>query len=294
MTDMQIGVLGNRDSWYVNDLCRTAQQLGHVAFPMQFPQLRASVNATTQLTFGEVDLRSLDAIIVRTMPPGSLEQVVVRMDVLATAEALQVRVVNSAKSIECAVDKYLTTQRLSLSGIPVPETVVCETADLAMEAFEQLGGDVVVKPLFGAEGRGILRVDHPELALRTFRTLERLNVVLYIQKFIGGKGGDIRILMLGGTVVGAMKRLPAPGDFRANAAQRGTSVTYQPTDALIDLAMRSAAVTGCVFAGVDIMHDAHNQPTVIEVNAVPGWRSLQKTCGIQVAGHFLRWLETTS
>ena len=73
-----------------------------------------------------------------------------------------------AAAIECAVDKYLTTARLVDAGLPVPRTIVCENAEAAQVAFEQLGGDVVVKPVFGAEGRGILRVSDPDLALRTF------------------------------------------------------------------------------------------------------------------------------
>lgn len=111
---------------------------------------------------GDRDLRNLDVVLVRTMPPGSLEQVVARMDMLAGLEACGVRVINSPRALECAVDKYLTTQRLALAGIPVPATIVCENSDTALEAFERLGRDVVVKPLFGAEGRGIMRVSDPE------------------------------------------------------------------------------------------------------------------------------------
>ena len=140
----------------------------------------ASTRGRTRSPFrAESDLAEFDVILVRTMPPGSLEQVVYRMDVLARLQEAGTPVVNSPKALECAVDKYLTTARLQAAGLPVPQTIVCEHEDDAMAAFEKLGEDVVVKPLFGAEGRGIVRVTDPDLAHRTFRTLMRLSAVLY-------------------------------------------------------------------------------------------------------------------
>ena len=134
-----------------------------------------------------VALDALDAVLVRTMPPGSLEQVIARMDLLAGLQASGIRVVNPPRALECAVDKYLTTQRLAEHGIPVPDTIVCEGAEAALQAFEQLGRDVVVKPLFGAEGRGIVRVTDLEIAQRVFRALERISAVLYVQRFVDRK-----------------------------------------------------------------------------------------------------------
>ena len=289
---MQLGVFGNHDSWYVAELSRIGQQRGHVMHRLYFEQLYAHVE-TGRVSWqcGEQDLKLLDAILVRTMPPGTLEQVVARMDILAGLEAVGVRVLNPPKSLECAVDKYLTTQRLAMAGLPVPKTVVCENSETALLAFDQLGRDVVVKPLFGAEGRGIMRVSDPELALRAFRTLERLGAVLYLQQFVAGPGFDIRILLLDRQLVGSMKRVPKPGDFRANISQHGTAVLHVPTDRELHLARESAHVTGSIFAGVDLMYDEFGEPLVIEVNAVPGWRGLQKACDVDVPGMLFEWME---
>ncbi len=289
---MQIGVLGNAGSWYVNQLCSNIRRRGHEAFELQFPKLTASVrDGAVGLEIDGVDLHSLDALLVRTMPPGSLEQVVSRMDFLGGIADSGGLVINSPKAIECAVDKYLTTQKLAFAGLPVPDTIVCEDSDAALAAFERLGGDVVVKPLFGAEGRGILRVNHPEMALRVFRTLERLNATIYQQQFLTGPLEDIRILLLDGKLVASMKRTPASGDFRANAAQHGTAMPYHPTPEEMNLALAAADVTGCVFSGVDLMYNAAGEAVVIEVNAVPGWRTLQKTCGVDVPDRLLKWIE---
>ncbi len=184
---MRIGVLGNEGSWYVNQICTTASARGHAATELRFDQQNPRIlNGETQLWIGNEKATDLDVLLVRTMPPGSLEQVVLRMDFLAAVEHAGVRVINSPKSMECAVDKYLTPQKLAHNGIPVPDTILCETSEIALEAFEMLGRDIVVKPLFGAEGRGILRVDHPEIALRVFRTLERIGAAIYVQKFNRG------------------------------------------------------------------------------------------------------------
>lgn len=290
---MRIGVLGNHDSWYVNALCQQGRERDHEMVALQFQEFSSRISGgRVRLRGGELELSACDIVIVRTMPPGSLEQVVARMDLLAGLEALGVRVVNPPRALECAVDKYLTTQRLAFAGLPVPSTIVCENADAALVAFEELGSDVVVKPLFGAEGRGIVRVSDPELAMRAFRTLERLGAVLYLQQFVDGPGYDIRVLVLDGELVGAMKRIPRAGDFRANISQQGTGSPHTPTDQELQLAHSAAAATGCVFAGVDIMYDRNLQPMLIEVNAVPGWRGLQKACGVDVPCRFFQWLET--
>ncbi len=289
---MKIGVFGNPDSWYVRQLAEAGEHRGHEVWRLEFPQLAARVLAESMdIRCGDIRMNDLDAIIVRTMPPGTLEQVVTRMNLLQVAESAGIVVLNPPRALECAVDKYLTTQRLAMAGLTVPRTIVCESADAALNAFLELGGDVVVKPLFGSEGRGILRVSNEEMALRTFRTLERLGAVLYIQQFLSGPMFDLRLLILDGRLLGAMKRTPRPGDFRANISQQGTGEAYEPTKEELDIAKRAADVTKCVFAGVDLMYDQHYKLQVIEVNAIPGWRGLQNVCSVDVPAQIYEHLE---
>lgn len=230
-----------------------------------------------------------DAVLVRTMPPGSLEQVVFRMDAMLTLESRGVVVVNPPKAVECAVDKYLCTARLAAAGLPTPETVVCEDSDAALAAFAELGGDVVVKPIFGSEGRGILRVSDPDLALRTFRTLERIDAVIYVQRFVPHEGFDVRVLVLDARVLGGMKRSNA-GDFRTNVARKAQTSEHQVSNLESELALRAARIVGARFAGVDLLYDRSGACYVIEVNAVPGWKAFQRTTGIDVAAALLESL----
>lgn len=289
---MHIAVLANPGSWYSRDLQRAIECRGHQFSRLDFGRLNARLESAGPAIFaGEIDLAAVDAVIVRTMPPASLEQVVLRMDILARLEAAGTIVVNPPKAIECAVDKYLTTAKLQAADLPVPDTVVCENADTAVQALERLGGDVLVKPIFGAEGRGIVRVSDPDLAHRTFRTLERIQAALYLQRYVPHRGSDIRAIVLDGRIVDGIQRTATDG-FRTNISQNGRAESHALTAAEEEYALRAAEAVGTRFAGVDLLHSTEGRLYVIEVNAVPGWRAFSKATSCDVAGLLVESLET--
>jgi ribosomal protein S6--L-glutamate ligase len=283
MSPRRIALLCSGTGWHVRDLQRAALDLGLDAHPVDFRRISAGVAAPP----GPLD--GFDAVLVRTMPPGSLEQVVFRMDLLHRLHTQGVPVLNPPRAVEVCVDKYLTTANLAAAGLRVPPTVTCQTADGALEAFTALGGDVVVKPLFGSEGRGMVRVSDPELAWRTFRTLERTGGVLYLQQFIRHPGWDLRAFVLGDRILTAMRR-HANGDWRTNVAQGGTGEPTRLSGEEERLALRAARVVGAPVAGVDLLPGPDGEYYVIEVNAVPGWRALAPVTGIDVAREVLRFL----
>ncbi len=139
------------------------------------------------------------------------------MDLLGQLESLGKPVVNPGRAIEAAVDKYLASAKLAAAGLRTPPTLVCQTADAALAAFEQLGGDVVVKPLFGAEGRGITRLQDEALAQRAFGMLAGLGAVLYVQPFIAHDGYDLRVLVVGDDAW--VMRRTNPLDWRTNVSR---------------------------------------------------------------------------
>jgi RimK family alpha-L-glutamate ligase len=283
---MKIALLSSGGGWHVRDLQRAAAELGHVAEPVDFRHVIASLPNATSLS-------AYDAVIVRTMPPGSLEQVVFRMDVLHQLEAAGRCVLNPPRALEICVDKYLASARLDAAGLPTPPTVVCQDAESAVAAFHQLGGDVVVKPLFGSEGRGMVRVSDVEIAWRTFRTLERLQTVLYVQQFIHHPGWDLRAFVLGGRVLTAMRR-HAKDDWRTNVAQGGRTEPITLTAEEERLALAAAQAVGTVVAGIDLLPRPDGGYYVLEVNAVPGWRALARTTGMDVAREIIQHLELTT
>jgi ribosomal protein S6--L-glutamate ligase len=280
---MRLALLSAGVGWHVRDLQRAAAALGHRAEAVDFRRVTAGVQIAAD------SLAGFDGVIVRTMPPGSLEQVIFRMDVLQRLEALGVAVLNPPKAVEICVDKYLATAKLEAAGLPVPPTIACQHADAALEAFEQLGGDVIVKPLFGSEGRGMVRVSDDEMAWRTIRTLERMQAVLYLQQFIANPGWDLRVFVIGGKVIAAMRRY-ANGCWRTNVAQGGRAECVRATEAEENLAVRAAAVVGAPVAGIDLLPGTQGQLYVIEVNAVPGWRALAPVAGVDIASAIVRFL----
>ena len=279
----RIALLAGGDGWHVRDLRRAADALGHTAAVVDFRRAHAGVGVAFDALAG------FDAVVVRTMPPGSLEQVVFRMDLLHRAQARGVPVLNPPAALETCVDKYLATARLAAAGLPVPPTAVCQHADAALEAFSALGGDVVVKPLFGAEGRGMVRVADPETAWRVFRTLERTQAVLYLQQFVRHPGWDLRAFVVGDRVLAAMRR-HARGDWRTNVAQGGRAEPVCLNGSQEELALRAAAAVGAPAAGVDLLPGPDGSLYVIEVNAVPGWRALAPVTGVDVAAELVRFL----
>jgi len=250
-------------------------------------RLTARIAHRPWLEADEEALESFDVIFVRLIPGGSLEQIIFRVDALHRLENAGVRVINSAATIERTVDKYYTSTLLEDAGIPTPRTVVVEHADVAMEAFHSLGGDVVVKPLFGSEGRGMVRVSDSDVAQRVFRALDLGRYVYYLQTFLPHDQKDIRVFVIGDEAVAAMVRR---GDsWKTNVAQGAQAVALPLDLELEDLGRRAARAVDAQYAGVDLLRTADGGYTVIEVNGIPGWKGLQRATGIDVADQLIAY-----
>jgi ribosomal protein S6--L-glutamate ligase len=286
---MRIGILCSPDSWYLGDLRRAAGDR-HTITPLAFRQLAAQLGPTDsgRLSCGSQPLTDFDALLVRTMPPAPLEQVVFRMDQLARCEAAGIPVVNPAKAIEAAVDKYLTTARLAEAGLRVPRTVVCQTVEDGLAGFQAIGGDVVLKPLFGGEGRGIARLDDEAMAQRAFSLLASLGAVIYLQEFIDHPGHDLRVLLIGRRAWMIRRRNEL--DWRTNLSRGAVAEPVEPTAEIVELARRAAAAVGASVAGVDLLPDADGNLHVIEVNAVPGWKATAAALGVDIAACLLDYV----
>ncbi|MDW8223969.1 MAG: RimK family alpha-L-glutamate ligase [Gemmatales bacterium] len=280
----RLTLLASGQGWHVRDLQRAAALLGWEVVWEDFRRLNAGV-------FGSRErLPQTDLVLVRTMPPGSLEQVVFRMDVLHRWVRNGVAVFNSPRALEISIDKYHTTARLVAAGLTVPDTWVGQDAESALAAFEQLGGDVVVKPIFGSEGRGIFRLTERELAWRVLMTLERMGAVLYLQKYVAHEGYDVRAFVLGDEVLAGMRRYVRDG-LRSNVAQGGEAEAVVLGAEEVAAALRAARAVEAEIAGVDLLPGRDGRLYVLEVNAVPGWRALTRVTGCDVAWEVLRYLD---
>ena len=285
---MRVAVLSSADSWYVRDLQRAGGHR-HRIEPVPFSGISSRIGGTLQIEAGATDLTTSDVVLVRTMPPGSLEQVVFRMDALHCLQKKGIPVINQPRAIETAVDKYLTLARLEAEGFDVPKTDTSQTIEEAMAGFSQLGGDVVLKPLFGSEGRGITRISDEAIAERSFKLLIQLGAVVHQQEFVEHEGCDLRLLCLEQQVLGMRRsnRL----DWRTNVSRGATTEPLNVTDELAEMAHRAANAVDAVIAGVDLLPAKDGRLLAIEVNAVPGWRALGRTLQIDVSQRVLEVLE---
>jgi RimK family alpha-L-glutamate ligase len=282
-----IAVLAARSGWHTQELERAAAERGHEAIVLPYEGLVATIGPVPGLRSLSTELDAVDAVLTRIIPSGSLEQIIFRVDALHRLEDRGIRVMNSPRAIERTVDKFWTSTLLEQCGIPTPQTLVCDNPEEATAAFRALG-DVIVKPLFGSMGLGMIRVNDEEMAFRVFRTIEQIRGVYYLQRTIEHDGADIRAFVVGGRVLGAIERR-APG-WRTNLARGGTARSIALPEHLTALAVRAAAAVGADYAGVDLLTDKEGTTFVLEVNGIPGWRGLQEATGLDVAGRLVDFL----
>jgi RimK family alpha-L-glutamate ligase len=238
---------------------------------------------------GELWLDGCDAVIVRGIPRGSLEQVIFRVDALHALVERGVTCVNGPHAIERTVDKFLASALLARAGVPTPRTIACERPDDALDAFEELGGDVIVKPLFGAMGAGMTRVDDADVAYRVFEALSLERAVYYLQETLPHDGRDVRALVVGGRVLAAIERVGT--GWRANLARGARAQATQLSADQERLCVDAASTLGVDYAGVDLLRAADGRDYVLELNGIPGWYGLQKSTGADVAAALVSHVE---
>ncbi|MGB9853700.1 MAG: RimK family alpha-L-glutamate ligase [Candidatus Bathyarchaeales archaeon] len=255
---------------------------------LSFPQLVARVGYKPYLNMRSLDiLKELSALIIRPIGRGSLEEIVFRMDVLYRLQRLGLYIVNPPEAIEHCVDKYDILAILEDNGVPVPRTAVTENPEEALKLFHELGGDVVVKPVFGSRGIGSTRVADPEVASTIFKAITFYHGVVYLQEFIPHGFSDIRAFVIGNRVAAAMRRVAA--NWKTNYSQGAHPESIKLDTSLEDLAVKSAKVIECKIAGVDILESPRG-PLIVEVNSQPGWRGLQSVTSINIADEIVAFV----
>src|SRR5262245_52728843 len=298
---MRVVILSARTGWHTDELVRALTERGHLAAVLPYEgligRIGASVAAALQgrladkagLTSEQISILDADAVLARIIPGGSLEQLIYRVDTLHWIENRGVRVINSPRAIERSVDKFYTTTLLHDAGLLVPETVVCERVEDAMAAVRAMG-DVVIKPIFGSLGHGMVRVSDPDTALRVVRALDQIRSVFYVQRAIDHGGRDLRVFVVGGRVLGTIERRAPAGEWRTNVAIGGLATAVDIPRDVEDVALRAAAAVGADYAGVDVLPARDGSLYVLEVNGIPGWQGLQQATGIDVAGAIVEHL----
>ena len=231
------------------------------------------------------------AALVREVAGGSFEEVTRRLGVLHALRELKVPVWNDARAIERCVDKSMTAFLLAKAGVRTPATWTVEgaTAARAVAERELPCGELVLKPLFGSQGRGLRLI----AALADLPDPADIAGVFHLQRYIrtgSDAFADHRLFVCAGEVIAAMTRRGA--NWITNVKRGGVPEPLAPDAELTRLAIAAAAAVGVDYAGIDLLRDADGAAMVLEVNSMPAWRGLQRVTPVRIAerlaGAFLR------
>jgi RimK family alpha-L-glutamate ligase len=288
---LKIGIVTrNRNSWGSTQLREvlSKRNIPHSCF--SFPRLIARVGYKPYLKVGNTSiLEALDALLIRPIGRGSLEELVFRMDMLYRLQRLGLYIVNPPEAIEHCVDKYDILAILEENGVPVPRTSVTENVDEALKAFDELGKDVVVKPIFGSRGMGSTRVTDAEVASTIFNAIAFYHGVMYLQEFVHHGFSDIRAFVVGNHVVAAMRRVAK--SWKTNYSQGAHPEPMTLDKALEDMVVKSAKLIECKIAGVDILESPAG-PLIVDINSQPGWRGLQSITRANIAEEIIGFVSS--
>lgn len=220
---------------------------------------------------------------IRGIAAGSIQQVITRLNILHMLRMQGTQIYNDAKAIERTVDKGMTSFLLMQSDVPTPATWVCESRHAAhqlIQAHLRENKHLVVKPLFGSQGKGVRLLDKDsQLPLPGDLFVDG---VYYLQQMIdsGESNHDYRVFVINNKVIASMRRSGA--GWLNNVAQ-GAQCDHVEDEELYALAIQAAKALDIDYCGIDIMRGSDGQLWVLEVNSIPAWRGLQEVCKINIA-----------
>jgi tetrahydromethanopterin:alpha-L-glutamate ligase len=280
-----VGLVIDNFDWHARQLADAFATRGIATVPIRLPLCGFRTHSGSGLHIDGFGENLPDAVVVRTMSGGTFEAVTLRLGILHALRELGVMVWNDARAIERCVDKSMTSFLLARVGIATPQTWVTESFEQARVIVQREAGSdgLVLKPLFGSQGRGLKLIRKPDDLPRN----ENKTGVYYLQRFVGVERGgyhDFRLLVVRGRVIAAMQRHSSR--WITNIKRGGRSVAVVVNEEMKALAAHAAAVVGADFAGVDIVFTADQHPSVLEVNSMPAWSGLQKVTSVNIAGLF--------
>jgi gamma-F420-2:alpha-L-glutamate ligase len=213
--------------------------------------------------------------------------------VMRQIEKFGIPVINDADSISRVSDKLLTSQLLVKENLPIPKTVLVN-GDVDIELIEkEIGFPCVVKATSGSKGKTVhlCQTKKDFTSLMSLLSSISLKKTMIIQEFVDAQPGtDLRVWVIGGKTIVAMKRIGTEGDFRANISQGGTAELFEITDEVDYLARETARVLGLQIAGVDLLFDKDGYK-ICEANSSPGFEGMDQYCGQDMAQRIVDFIK---
>lgn len=211
--------------------------------------------------------------------------------VLRQFEMMRAYTATSSLAFVRSRDKLRSMQLLGRAGIGIPKTVFAsQTAD-AGELLELVGGaPVIVKLLESTQGKGVVLAETKKAAKSVVEAFNSINASMMLQEFIEeADGADIRVIVVGDKIVGAMMRKGAEGDFRSNLHRGGVSSSVELSKKEANVALKAARTLGMSIAGVDLIRSKRG-PLVLEVNSSPSLEGIEAQTGEDIAGKMISYV----
>ena len=279
---MKIGILSRGPQNHsTRSLSEAAFKAGHTAEILDpFGFYLHIGNDNSRITYQGRPAEDFDVLIPR------LSRTTVRYgeEVVAHFEWIGTSVVNRARSIAAARHKFHSLRILAQHGLPIPPSLTVGSAAFLEGAVAEMGNyPFILKPFHGTHGTGVMLLDTPTSLTSAVDALCDLHEDYIIQPFIAEAGGvDIRVLVVGGKAVAAMKRSAPVGEFRANVHRGASGEAVSLPNTYTDVAIRATAALELEIAGVDLLQ-TNAGPVVLEVNPSPGFEELESVTGIDIA-----------
>lgn len=279
---MRVAILVDAPEWHARALIDGFAKFGAAATALRLADCAFDTERESGLHLPQFGGSLPDAVLVRAIGGGSFEEVTRRLGILHALRELGVPVWNDARTIERCVDKSAASFLIARAGLPTPPTWAVEgvAAARAVVAREAREGPLVLKPLFGAQGRGLLLIAGAD----DLPGPETVSGVYYLQRYVPSTSGgfhDYRLLVCGGEVIAGMTRHSPT--WITNIGRGGRPERLAPDAELWELALRAVAAMGASYAGVDLVRPQNGEAQVLEVNSMPGWKGLQQVTVVAIA-----------
>lgn len=189
-------------------------------------------------------------------------------------------------------DKLRSLQVLSRAGLGMPKTAFSNYSKNVSSIIEQVGGaPCIIKLLEGTQGVGVVLAETQSAAESVLEAFNGLQAKVIVQEFIAeAKGADLRVFVVDGTIVGAMKRQGKEGEFRSNLHRGGSATIIELSEEEENAALKAAKSLGLGICGVDMLQ-SKSGPMILEVNSSPGLEGIEAATKVDIAKSIIRYIE---
>lgn len=287
---MKIALLSrNKNLYSTKRLIEAGEQRGHEMLLLDHMKCVLVIEqGRPHIYYGGKEVSGVNAVIPRIGASATFYgSAVVRQ-----FEMMKIFTAVESQALVRSRDKLRSLQILARAGLGMPKTAFCNQPKDIDNVIQTIGGaPCVVKLLEGTQGIGVILAENQKAATSVIEAFLKLNASLLVQEFVKeAKGADLRVFIVDGQIVGAMKRQAKEGEFRSNLHRGGTATVINLSSEERATAIKAAKKLGLGIAGVDLLQSERG-PLVMEVNSSPGLEGIEGATGVDIAGKIIEYVE---